>query len=147
MSNDMDVEPGPLPREWLPEPLPPEGDASWEARVARIMAAAERQTGAGGASWWAELARWWGPTAALAAAAVAALVFVVADTPRPESPSTEPTEGLALTMIAADGDPVALWAALGVAADPVLALLTLEDHSASPAPAPSEPTPSAGVPR
>jgi hypothetical protein len=144
MSNDMDVGPGPLPRDWLPEPLPPEGDASWEARIARIMAATERQTGAGVPSWLSEMGRWWQPTAALAAAAVVALLFVVADNPRSESPAG-PTEGLALTVIAADGDPVALWAALGVTADPVLALLTLEDPGA--AAAPSEPAPPAGAPR
>lgn len=36
---------------------------------------------------------------------------------------------MALGLVASDGDPVVLWAALGVSADPVLALLSFEDHS------------------
>jgi hypothetical protein len=144
LDNDLDAEPGPLPREWLPEPSPREGDASWEPRVARILAATDWHPRSTEAALWGDLARWWRPSAALAAAAAAALVFVVADVPRPE-PTSAPSGGLALTMIASDGNPVALWAALGIAADPLLALLVLEDPSATAAPA--DPTPSQEGPR
>jgi hypothetical protein len=43
--------------------------------------------------------------------------------------TTPDAEAAALSLITADGDPVVLWATIGVTADPVLALLTLEDHT------------------
>jgi len=145
MRSDRDgVEPEPLPRDWLPAALPPEGDAFWDAGIAGILVATELHTGTAVPSWLSEMGRWWQPTATLAAAAVVALLFVVAGSPPLESPG-EPSDGLALMMIAADGDPVALWAALGVPADPVLALLTLQDHDAPVTP--PAPTPDPGAPR
>ena len=124
--------PDPVPRGWLPDALPPDGDPAWDTHVARILAAAQPElarlasarVGEGAAPWWSEMGKWWRPAAALAAAATAVLLLVVE---RPAGPSAPP-ETVALTLIAAEGDPVALWAMLGVRADPVLALLTFEDH-------------------
>ena len=142
--------PGALPREWLPEALPAEGHPVWELRAARIVAAAEpelarleHRAGGGAGSWLSEMGGWWRPAAALAAAAVG-LLFVVADPPPPDSTALS-TEGVALTLIVADGDPVALWAALGVPADPVLALLALEDHGAPAAPENPATAPGGGI--
>jgi hypothetical protein len=123
----------PLPREWLPEGVAPEGDGVWEARTARILArtelawehAAARRTTT---SWLTELGRWLSPAAALAASA-AALLLAAANRAAPIGP-TPSADAAALSLITADGDPVVLWATLGVTADPVLALLTLEDHTA-----------------
>lgn len=147
MSNDEDFGPPPLPREWLPERLPPEEDAVWDERVARIMAVAplegggvQGRSGPDQTSWLSEMGRWWRRAAALGAAAVVALIFVVEEPERTRS-SAVPAEALALTVVATDGDPVALWAALGVAADPLLALLALENHDAIGAPSgPSTPS-------
>jgi hypothetical protein len=109
----------------------PEGDAVWEARTARILALTEHAWPAQDRrttnSWLAELGRWLSPAAALAASA-AALLLAAGNRGTPVQPG--PLEDAAtLSLITADGDPVALWATLGVTADPVLALLTLEDHT------------------
>lgn len=125
---------------WLPDPIQPEDHPEWDRRTARILAAAEpglaRSAGRPATAteaWLYELGGWWRPVAALAAAAVAFLLLVT-ENPRPGPNATEP-DAMALTILASDGDPTAIWAALGVPADPVLALLTLEDHS-TPAAAP-----------
>jgi hypothetical protein len=138
--------PAALPEAWLPEALPPEGHPAWELRARRIIAAAEpelarleREVGPPATPWLSELGGWWKPAALLAAAA-SALLFVTADPPPPDSPAFS-SEGMALTLIASDGDPTALWAALGVPADPVLALLTLQDHSALAPPRGAAPPP------
>ncbi len=129
----------PLPKEWLPEPLPPADDSIWEVRTAAILSAATpelRRLGvrdeAGAQPWVLELGRWWAPSGVLAAAAILVLYFSI-ESPVREA-QTPSMGGTALQFIASDGDPVALWAALGVRADPVLALLTLEDHTAFGAP-------------
>lgn len=117
----------PLPRSWLPDPVAPEGDGVWDARAARIVAATdiewEQALAAVPGSWVTELGRWWRPTVALAAAAAALLLMT--DGP-PSRSGGAPPDGAALDLIASDGDPVALWAAVGVDADPVLALIALE---------------------
>jgi hypothetical protein len=129
--------PAALPEAWLPEALPPQEHPAWELRAGRIMVAAEpelarleREVEPPAMPWLSELGGWWKPAALLAAAA-SALFFVMADPPSSES-SVISSEGIALSLIASDGDPTAIWAAMGVAADPVLALLTLQNHSATP---------------
>jgi hypothetical protein len=136
----------PLPREWMPEAAPPDGHPTWESRTARIMVAVEPEwarlrLGArqGAASWLSEMGGWLRPAVAIAAAAVA-LLFLVVEPPA-SAARILTTDDMALSLIVSDGDPVALWAALGVPADPVLALLTFEDHGAMAAPA-SPTTPS-----
>jgi len=129
MNDETDLE------QWLPTGLPPAAHPVWEARVSRTLVATESAmvrlehgflTGEG--SWWWEMGRWWQPAAVLAAAAIA-LLITVSDREVPGS-GDDPAHGVALTLIASEGDPVALWEALGIPADPVLALLTLEAHSA-----------------
>jgi hypothetical protein len=140
----------PLPREWLPEALAPESHAVWDAHTARVLAAAEREwqireSGvAGVASWLSEMGGWLRPVAALAAAAVV-LAVVLTDRRTLVAPS-QAADDMALELVASGGEPSALWATLGVRADPVLALLALDDHSAFVVQAdPTEPTP--GEPR
>ncbi|MCA1789292.1 MAG: hypothetical protein LC667_05370 [Thioalkalivibrio sp.] len=125
--------------EWLPDPIPPENDPEWDRRVARILAAAEpalaRMAGRSATAteaWLSEMGGWWRPVAALAAAAVAFLLLVT-EAPGPGPNAPEP-DAMTLTILASDGDPTAIWAAMGVPADPVLALLSLEDHSTFMAP-------------
>jgi hypothetical protein len=124
----------PLPGEWLPDPSPPEDHIVWQTRTARILAAAERErtarssVGIGAAPWLSEMGGWLRPAAVLAAAAVA-LVFLLPDAQARFEPAGAAAE-MALGLVAAGGEPAALWATLGVPADPILALLTLEDHSA-----------------
>ncbi|MEX2048541.1 MAG: hypothetical protein WEB90_03090 [Gemmatimonadota bacterium] len=98
------------------------------------MAATDRKwarlelRGTGGEpSWLSEVGSWWRPAAALAAAAVAVLLW---SDPHIRTEPAHTAAEMALGLVASDGDPVALWAALGVSADPVLALLTFEDHRA-----------------
>jgi hypothetical protein len=124
----------PLPRDWLPDALPPENHVVWEGRASRILTSTEgewrvrRSAGVDAAPWLWEMGNWLRPAAALAAAAVGLLV-VVPDSPADIEPAQAADE-MALGLVASGGEPAALWAALGVPADPVLALLTLEDHSA-----------------
>lgn len=134
---------------WLPDPVPPEEDPEWGRRVARILVAAEPRFArmAGGTpqateTWLSEMGGWWRPVAAFAAAAVAFLLFVT-EAPRPGTDAIEP-DAMVLTILASNGDPAAIWAALGVPADPVLALLTFEDHDAFATP---PETPREGAPR
>jgi hypothetical protein len=145
------VLPDPVPRHWLPDALPQDDDPAWETHVARILAASEpglarlaaAGVGDGAAPWWSEMGKWWRPAAALAAAATAALLLVVE---RPAGPSAPP-DTVALTLIASEGDPVALWAMLGVRADPVLALLAFEEHDGFPDDSPSSIHPPGGETR
>jgi anti-sigma-K factor RskA len=125
----QDQRPARLPREWLPQALPTEDSPLWEAAVERVLAAAEAElvTRDGAsvvhtrASTWALLGLWWKPAAALAAAAAAALVFV--DRP----PATAPSTGsLSLSVLAAEGDPLALWGVDQEPPHPVLALIAAE---------------------
>jgi hypothetical protein len=120
--------PCPLPRRWLPEATPPEGGPEWDIRVERIVAAAEprlRRLARGSeieATWSAGLGSWWKPAAAIAAAA-AVLLFALA----PAATVQESGEGwLPLSVVAADGEPFALWVGLGIESDPVLALIALQ---------------------
>jgi len=125
--------PDPLPREWLPEsPVPPEEDAEyWEGRVRTLMAeatpalAAHRTASPRSVSWLDALgARWRMATAgafALAASAVAALVLSGEHRGAPDP------RAMVLGAVVGKGEPAALWEGAGVAADPTLAILALEN--------------------
>lgn len=126
-----DSAPRPLPREWLPEPQPPERAAQWDARVERIMAAADPELrrlrsrrAAAGTTAWSVMGQWWKPAATLAAAAAALpLLFEP-----PAAVSELPQDSFSLSLVAAEGDPVALWGAFGVQADPVLAMIAIQEQ-------------------
>ena len=125
-------------RPWLPDALPPEGHPDWDEPLGKVLAAAEpelvrlaRDGGVQLAPWLSEMGSWWRPAAGLAAAAVA---FLLLTSPTPSPGSADP-DAMSLTILASGADPAAIWAAMGVDADPVLALLTLEDHTADSAPA------------
>lgn len=126
-----DGAPRPLPRAWLPDPHPPEGAPEWNARVGGIMVAAGPELqrlgsrhAAAEVTWSSVMGLWWKPAAALAAAA-AALLFL---TEHPGAVPESPQGSLALILVAADGDPVTLWGALGIQADPVLALIAIQEQ-------------------
>ncbi|MGH7477662.1 MAG: hypothetical protein ACRELD_15455 [Longimicrobiales bacterium] len=78
------------------------------------------------ASWPSVMGLWWKPVAALAAAATALLLLVG----RPASLPAPAQDSLALSLIAAEGDPVTLWGAFGIQADPVLALIAFQGQTA-----------------
>ncbi|MQA92390.1 MAG: hypothetical protein GEU90_19550 [Gemmatimonas sp.] len=119
--------PPPLPWEWLPDPQPPEGAEPWDTRLERIMAAADpglrglRTRSAAAGTSWSVFGLWWKPAAALAAAAIALPLLI-----GPPTVSEPRTEGLSLSLIAAEGDPVTLWGAFGIPADPVLARIAFQ---------------------
>jgi hypothetical protein len=131
MSNESEHGgPKPLPRDWLPPPQPREGDPEWNRRFARVMSAAEpelrkignRQPAASSVGWfW--IARWWKPAAGLAVASIALLIITDGWVIEPQPPASS----IALRLVAADGDPVALWSEIGVRADPVLARIALQE--------------------
>lgn len=132
-----DSAPRPLPRAWLPDPHPPRGASVWDARTQRIMAAADpelRRLGKGRAAaeatstWSSVMGRSWKPVAALAAAAVALFLL----TTRPPASREPPQSSLTLSLVATEGDPVTLWSAFGIPADPVLALIAFrgQGHAA-----------------
>lgn len=121
----------PLPREWLPDPHPPEGAPVWDARTRRIMAAAGPEIqrlgsrrSAAGATGWSGIGLWWKPAAALAAAATTLLLL----TGRPAEVSEPPPGSIPLSLVASEGDPVALWEALGIRAHPVLARIAIQEQ-------------------
>lgn len=127
-----DRTPRPLPREWLPDRQPPEGAPAWHARVERIMAAAGpelRRLGSRRST--AELTgrsrmgSWWKPAAALAAVSTALLLLVG----RPAASPEPPPGSIALALVASEGDPVTLWGAFGIQADPVLALIAVQEQA------------------
>ncbi|TVP60045.1 MAG: hypothetical protein EA351_00990 [Gemmatimonadales bacterium] len=108
--------------------------------MTRILAAVETGSGARNrSSWWADLAEWWQPAAALAAAAVG-LLFLV-PTASSSGSGGSPGQATALELLAAEGDPAALWTAFGVPADPVLATLVLDDSPAQDRPDRTSPPP------
>jgi hypothetical protein len=127
---DGDI-PSPLPRDWLPRATAPESAPEWDVRVARIVATADpalwslrRRATETQVTWPTMLGSWWKPAAALAAAA-SGLLFLFGP-----SPERRPSgAGLPLSVVAAQGDPVALWEGLGIEADPVLAVLILQERS------------------
>jgi hypothetical protein len=119
-----------LPREWLPDPLPPAGAAEWDVRRERILAAAEPALLRLGeserdAAWPTVLGHWWKPAAALAAAA-AALLFLLG---RPETLRDSDRDRFPLSVVAAEGEPFALWDGVGIDADPVLALVASQPQA------------------
>ena len=138
--------PRPLPRDWLPDAQPSEADPSWSHQIEQIMAAAapELQTlrsprSAAQFTWWSEMARWSTPAAALAAAATAFFLLTWRPAALPESPPGS----ILLELVATNGDPVALWRARGIEADPVLAWVALQrqeelDRQSAPATAREE---------
>ena len=123
--------PQPLPPGWLPDPHPPEGDPRWDQRIERIMATVGQELrslrtprSAIEATWWSVMARWWKRAAALAAVSTALLLLV-------ERPAVlpEPAPGsIPLGLVASDGDPVTLWGAVGIQADPVLAQIAIREQ-------------------
>ena len=124
-------EPHTLPPSWLPDPQPPDGAVRWEAATRRIMAAAEpelrrlrsRGGAAAGASWWSEMGLWWRPAAAVAAAAAAALLVLLERSTAVPGPAPG---SVPLGLVASDGDPVTIWRAVGIEADPVLARIAIQ---------------------
>lgn len=135
----------PLPREWLPGPVPAEGAGEWEALARRIGTAASPSLGrlSGGEvtaaptpddlrpgvagsddAWLAQLAAWWKPAAAFAAAA--AIVLLITDRMLPVDDASHGS--LPLALMAAHGDPAVLLRGMGVDADPVLALIALQSR-------------------
>jgi hypothetical protein len=123
--------PRPLPRGWLPDPYSPEGDPKWDQSVERIMVAARpelrrlrSERSAAEVTWWSMMALWWKPAAALATASAAILVLVG----RPRVPPEPPPGSIPLGLVASDGDPVTLWGALGIQADPVLAQIAIREQ-------------------
>jgi hypothetical protein len=69
------------------------------------------------------MALWLKPAATLTAASIALLLLIE------RSAFPEPPPGsLALDLVASAGDPVTLWGALGVQADPVLAWIAIRDQ-------------------
>ena len=138
--------PRPLPRDWLPDPQPTEADPSWREQIERIMAAAapelrtlRSRRSAAQLTWWSEMARWCAPAAALAAAATTFFLLSW----RPGAPPESPPGSILLELVATNGDPVALWRARGIEADPVLAWVALQrqeelDRQSAPAAAREE---------
>jgi hypothetical protein len=126
---DDDTSPRPLPRDWLPEAAAPEGTPEWETRAARIIAAAgpaidrlANRDPRVEATLSTQLGSWWKPAVALAAAA-AAMLFVL---DQPQAIRESGRGALALGIVAADGEAAGLWQGLGIDADPVLALIALQ---------------------
>jgi hypothetical protein len=129
--NDMDDGRFPLPPEWLPAPQAPEDHPVWRVRADQLMSTAGPELArlAGRRrqeefEWWSVLADWWRPSAALASVAAAVLLFIAPSTPAAVSSGDD----LTLRIVAGEGSPVAIWKAIGVGADPVLALLAFENH-------------------
>ena len=116
-----------VPRDWLPDPQPRDGDTIWEARVERIMAAAaefrsgNERLSAVDRTTWQLIALWWRPAAVVALAATVLFLVVGRRGGRAELPP----RAIPLNVVASYGDPVTLWEAFGVQAHPVLALIAL----------------------
>jgi hypothetical protein len=127
-----DAAPRPLPRDWLPDPQPPEGASVWEARTRRIMTAAGpefrrlgRARSAAEVTWWSMMALWWKPAAALSAVSIALLLLIG----RPAVPPEPPPGSMLVGLVASGGDPVTLWRSLGIQADPVLAQIAIREQT------------------
>ena len=128
-------EPQPLPGRWLPDASPPDDSPLWAARIDRIIAASapdlQRMKNAriaAAATPWSVMGHWWKPAAALAAASL--LLFVA--TYRPRGSADSRAGSILLGIVASQGDPVALWGALGIEAEPVLALVAIQNRAESP---------------
>jgi hypothetical protein len=122
----------PLPRDVLPDSLPPSSAVVWDSKVRRIMAAADaelRRLGSAGprpdVAWWSGIGLWRKPAAVFAVAAATALLFVMIG--RLSVVRDVQPDVLTLGLVAADGDPVTLWGAAGIPADPVLALIAVQN--------------------
>lgn len=128
--NDESVQ-RPLPREWLPPATPQAGSDEWEALRGRVMVAVgstvpsfTRGQSVQEAGWVATLGTWWRPAAAIAAAAALLVILIPAPPARPSG-----SGALALSLVAAGGEPAALLGGLGIPAEPVLALIALEGRA------------------
>ena len=125
---------GPLPQGWLPHPQASDGDAIWEARVERIMAAAAELRSPNelpsveAPTPWQLIALWWRPAAMVAIAATVLFLLVGGRGTR----TGIPPRAIPLNVVASYGDPVTLWEAFGVQAHPVLALIALQESDAEP---------------
>ena len=128
-TGDNDAQP--LPREWLPDAAAPADAPEWDATLQRILAAAEpalRRLESGDSqrdvTWVTVLGSWWKPAAAIVAAAALLLLL-----DRPNTAIGESQRGsLPLNVMAAEGEPVALWESVGIDAHPVLALIALQQQ-------------------
>ena len=124
--------PEPLPSDWLPEPrtrVELDDPEILESRIRRLVAAAEPTLASyrtGELAWWQALIQYWQPATAAALAGAIAAVLLLG--PEGQSPGAPPTNDLVLTAAATDGDPAALWMAIGEQADPVLALIALAEE-------------------
>jgi hypothetical protein len=132
MTEDPNDAAGPLPHDWLPAPVAPADAAEWQVRLERILTAAGPalrglREAAPETSWPDMLGSWWKPAAAMAAMAAAAAVLLFLFVPA--QPQQPPGEGVPLSVIAAEGEPFALWDGLGIDADPVLALIALSEQA------------------
>ena len=131
MTDRFDDAARPLPREWLPAATAPANAPEWLERAARIVAAAEPalhrlgdRAPAVEVSVSDLLGSWWKPVAAFVAAAAVLLLVLDPASPRASSPGWSP-----LSVVAAAGEPFALWEGLGIEADPVLALIALQEQA------------------
>ena len=119
MTDEHNIDEPQLPRELLPDALPPAEAASWVLERDRIMAQLEpalrTHTARDDSAWSIALGAWWKPAAALAAAAVLLLVLT-------DMPAAQNEAALPLSVVAAQGAPVSLWND----ADPVLALIVAQ---------------------
>jgi hypothetical protein len=101
-----------------------------EMRIRRLVRAGEptlERYRAGQIGWWQALSFYWQPVTAAALAGTAALVITLGFASAPHN--VPATRDIALVAAASDGNPVALWAAAGQQADPVLALIALEKEA------------------
>lgn len=121
--------PPPLPRVWLPDAAAPADATEWQVMIERIAAASEPgllrlRDREADVSWPAVLGAWWKPAAVLATAATALLILL-----DPPVSGGSASGSLPLSVLAAEGDPVSLWRALGIEADPVLALIAIQEQA------------------
>ncbi len=129
---------GPLPEDWLPRsPVPPEEEVDyWETRIQGMLSAAEptlaeyRRVPSPSISWVEALALRWRPaTVGALALAASAVIAMAVGAGRHAAPTPR---DIALSTIVGGGEPAALWSGAGVAADPTLAVLTLESGAERP---------------
>lgn len=133
MKEDSQDDTAPLPRSWLPVPLPSAADPAWDDRVEGIMAAAApelhslaRKRSTGAVRQWSGIEAWSVPAVAIAAASVALMLIVKG----PKNLRDAPPGSIPLGLIAAGGNPAILWSSLGIEADPVLALIAVQEQQA-----------------
>ncbi|HUF51003.1 MAG TPA: hypothetical protein VMN60_09235 [Longimicrobiales bacterium] len=116
----------PLPRDLLPDATAPANAPGWQDRLERIVALNEPQLQRLRAQnemhWSTQLGHWWKAAAAIVLAATALLLAL-------ERPAARGQTELPLSVMAADGEPFAIWTGVGLEADPVLALIALQERA------------------